>query len=573
MRKTTLLLICITLLAAVLRLVWLDKIPHSINGDQLHYLLSAKSFFLTGRDLGQTTSLVNIFFFNYPPNDLVQAELPYFLEIFTVGPIGFSLLGAFTPNAVLGILTVFLIYLIIKKLLNEEIALFGSFVAAVNPWLISIGRTSYEMMPATFFYLCSLYILLIAKGWKILWAVPLFMLAFYSYIATKLILLPIALIFIAYGYFVVSKKKFIKQYIILLALLFVFVGFFVFQIKHSPGASRLSEITTPASYDITEHVNMVRKESIDSPFLSVFENKHTVFSNIILANTFDIFSPNYLFIHGDYFASLGKYGLFYPLDLIFLLLGAGYLFEHKKKLLLFLSALTLVSIIPEVAHYAKDGKHFTPHITLLFPFFIIMMGAGAWQLCTLWKGKKQKAIIAMTALIYAFSIGNFLHIYFFQMPLQAGFFNFSDRLLSRYIELVKIPGQKILIYSSDPRSKFQEYIFYNNLLTKDTSSSIKTSLKKSEHTLDMVTFTSCNRGMKSINNKDLIIVEAQCAMSFVNPKVVIPQLSDSGGVFFIYNDKNCKKYNLTPYVSGIKIHDFGVDKLSEKAFCERFIIK
>ena len=570
MRKHIFFLIAILILAAVLRLLWLDKIPHSINGDQIHYLLTAKSFFLTGKDISQTTSPLSILLFQYPVGELAQAELLSFLEMPTIGPFGFSLLGAFLPNAILGILTVLMIYLITRKLLNEQIALFSSFIAAINPWFIFIGRTSYEMIPATFFYLCSFYLLLILKGWRILLALPFFMLAFYSYIATKLILLPLALLFALYCYLFVHKKKFAKQYIILLGILTLFAFFFVFQLKQAPDASRLSEITILAP-NAADQVNTIRKTSIDTPLLSLFENKFTVSFYTLLDNVSNVFSPKYLFLHGDYFASLGKYGLFYPLDLVFLLIGGGVLFAKNKKLLTLLTFLILISIIPEIVH-SSTTENFTPHITLLFPFFIIIMGVGGSQIYNIFKTKKQYPITVITSLAYAFFIGSFLNIYFFQMPLQSGFFNLSNRLLSQYIALSQQPNQKIIIYTSDPEGKFKEYIFYNNLLTKQNASNIAAGLKTQRHTIDNVTFLSCNKSIKKVNKNDLVIAQAQCDMSFPNPKVAIAQLSDSGGVFRIYNDTTCKKYSLSNYISGIKINDFGVGKLSEQQFCQKLII-
>src|SRR5258708_28738393 len=131
-------LFVIILIAAILRFLWLDKIPHSVNGDELHYALSTRAFALTGKDINQTPSPIQILLFHYPPNDFIQAELPYFLLMPTIGLIGFSLVGNALPNAILSTCIVIMIYLMTKYLIDENTALISAFVAAINPWFISM---------------------------------------------------------------------------------------------------------------------------------------------------------------------------------------------------------------------------------------------------------------------------------------------------------------------------------------------------------------------------------------------------------------------------------------------------
>src|SRR5574342_499676 len=85
MSRFLLIFVAILLLGIISRFFWIDKVPHSINGDQLHYILSSKSFVLSGKDLTQSVSLPEILLFRYPPKEAVQAELTYFLDILTVG--------------------------------------------------------------------------------------------------------------------------------------------------------------------------------------------------------------------------------------------------------------------------------------------------------------------------------------------------------------------------------------------------------------------------------------------------------------------------------------------------------
>lgn len=573
LRKKHFLLGGILLLAAAIRFLWLDRIPHSINIDQLYYLLNAKAFALTGKDLSQTITPFDVLRFTPPPQELVQAELPHFLEMLTVGFFPFSLFGAFLPNAILGVATVLLIYLIAKKLWNEQIALISSFIAAVNPWFVFIGRTAYEMIPATCFYLAAFYILLIAKRWKILFALPLFILAFYSYIGTKIILLPIGLVFILYCYFYIHKQNFAKQYATLFIFLTSFVLFFAFQITHANSPSRLSEILTPTSPAIVEQVDVTRKITMANPMTSLFENKFTVFFSHLVSNTLLVFSPSYLFIHGDYFSSLGKYGLFYPVELLFLIIGSGWLFIHKKKLFFLMWILIFIAIIPEVIHYGKNKTNFTPHITLLFPFFILLMGNGCWQLFLFLKAKNHLVPITLLTTIYLFSVASFLHLYFFSMPLQHDFFNFHNRILASYVSLSNKNSEPIIIYSTNAKEQFKEYLFYNNLYTKDNAVAVTKAINEQNYKLQNVQFRSCDQTVKKLDNKTITIIQTTCKMSFEKQHLTIAQLSDSGGMYQIYNATTCKSYPLKSYISHFSINNFDFNKLSEEKFCTTFITR
>jgi len=81
-------------LAAILRFLWLDKIPVGIGGDELTYVFNAKAIFLTGSDISGTWNPLSAFIFHYPAYTTPQAELPYFLLTPIVGFLQFSLFNA-----------------------------------------------------------------------------------------------------------------------------------------------------------------------------------------------------------------------------------------------------------------------------------------------------------------------------------------------------------------------------------------------------------------------------------------------------------------------------------------------
>src|SRR4051812_40770655 len=120
MKKTFVFLGLILLLAAALRLPFLDNVPNSITNDQTYYILNAKSFLTTGMDISGTINPFQLFLFHYPAGSLVQAELPFFLQFPLLSFLPMSLATVILPNALLSILTVIIFYLIGKKLFDNK---------------------------------------------------------------------------------------------------------------------------------------------------------------------------------------------------------------------------------------------------------------------------------------------------------------------------------------------------------------------------------------------------------------------------------------------------------------------
>ena len=568
--KTNFLFFLLIVLAVIPRFIFLNNVPNAINQDELHYVLDAKSFFLTGKDvLGQVTPL-DVLLFHSPESEPMQAELQYFLEIPVFGLLNFSLANLVFPNAVLGVLTVLLIYLVTLRLFNKNIALLAGLLAAINPWLIFLSRTTYEAGPATLFFLCTFYILLITKGWKILLTIPFALLAFYSYIGTKLIFLPFMFLSILYAYLYVNKRKYLKQYSLVFIFSIFLTLFFFFQFKHYE-VSRTSEIVLPNSPEIVEQVIGFRKMAIQSPFLNLFDNKFSIYSSVLTKNIVNVFSPSYLFVNADYFFMMGGHGLFYQIDAIFLIAGLASLFLSNKKLFLIFGAVILTGALPQVLYDPNGNGNFTPHIALVIPFFIILIGVGINKTLDTFKNKKYSyLLIIFLVFIYLLSFISFSYFYFLKFPLQEGTFEIQNRILSKYISLYKnnIP---ITIFSENPKLTYREFLFYTNAYNKNTVDKINKSLQENKFVFNNISFFSCNNTSLK-DTTTLIISDVYCAKTFNAKSISIAQLKDSGRRYDIFNDKICSHYNLPNYVNNLKLSDLNIESLSEKKFCETFMV-
>lgn len=558
-------LFIIILLATVLRLLFLDKVPTTITGDELSYILSGKVFLLTGFDPSGSVAFWQPLLFKYPLFNSPQAEINYYLLMpFMTGP--FSLFMIRLPFALLGVVLVVAVYFVAKELFSKKVALVASFFIAISPWLIVTNRTAYEMTSAMTFYTLGLFVLLKAKGWKIFMAFPIFLLAFYSYIATKLVFVPFILLTLVYLYFFKNKKKYGQQYLVFGLVSVVFVGLFGVLLSINNG-QRLADIFLPNSPLVAKQVDMIRAASIHTSVTSLFINKLTIYVETLVNHLLMTLSVSYLFVTGDNFFGLWRHGLFYVLDALFLLMGIYFLVRKEKPLAYFFVAAILIGLIPQIFH--KVGDPFTPHITFIFPFVLMVVAYGVVETSAMVKRKKS-CLIGFLAM-YGILAANFVFMYFTNFPIQAES-DLQVRVLSRYIVFAKKQNERVVIYSSRSNDLLRKHIFYASLYVPETVAVLRRELTAREPQVDNVSFRSCNEKVNPAKTKEILVTMTSCKQGYPTlSHVTIGQLVDGGAVFNIYNDKVCSGISLKRYPSDITFRDLGVEKLSKEDFCKTFV--
>lgn len=559
-------IILIFLIACVFRFASLDKIPTAISGDELLYSMTAKSVYLTGHDISGTWNPLSAFVFRHPPRE-EQAELPYFLHLLTA-PFPFSLLLAKLPFAILSVGIVILLSRIAAKLFNEQAAIATGLIAAVNPWLVVMGRTGYESTPATFFYLLGLYLLLTKRAWSIVWSILPFTLAFYSYIGTKLIFIPFIAVAALISY--LQRKQYKKQFIFVCLFAVLFTAGYLILLKTSPSDSRISELFLPNSVSLASSVNDMRRTSIQLPFTSLAVNKYTLYMQEITAKMFRIFSPTYLFVEGDQFFLPARQSFFYYIDFLFLALGSLFVFTKKRAYFFLLWAFVLLGTFPHLFH--KSDGDFSGHLALMFPFMLLLIGAGVADTILSVSKRFRAATLVVILVVYVLNISSFAFTYFYRYPL-VGSSDFPMRILTTYLTFTSRKNIPVIIYSNRSGDLFKNYLFYSNGMNSKTMPAISRINTRLPFEYNNVRFTDCDEGVKSINPSIVTIYDTTCMMHIDGARVYITKLLDGGRVYGIYNDRLCSTYSLNTYPSGIQISDFGVERLSEKKFCETFITR
>jgi 4-amino-4-deoxy-L-arabinose transferase-like glycosyltransferase len=559
-------IILVFLLALFLRLVWLDRVPGAVSGDELNYILPAKSVALSGEDLSFHWNLFQSILFKYP-TVLPQAELPYFLIFPAVALLPLGLFTTTLPFAIVSAGTAAAMYLFVRQLFGNRAAIVAGILTAINPWQIFLGRTAYDMIPSPFFFLLGLYFLIREKGPRILIALPFLILAFYSYIGTKTVLIPIVVAASLFAYFV-NKRKFLKQYLILNSVCILLIG--IFALSLLGGAGRAGELALPTDPAIAAQVDGFRKASLAPDLLkNIFDNKFTIFTKIMLTKTANAFSPEHLFISSDNFTALYGHGLFYFVDALFLIIGFGFMYAAKNKTFLFIGSLILISAIPHVIHTVKT-EVFTPHLALFFTLLIIPVAVGLAHVINF----KNKILPVLIIAIYALSFSRFLYIYFFQYPLY-GHFDFPARVVAKYASLAAGQGTKVDLYVSGTHDFYKKYIFYTDTFNRENFDEIKTSTNSHKYTLGNISFIPCGDIAEKFDEKAVSVYHSVLCGEFPTGthSAKISRLDDGGEIYRIYNDNVCSTFDLKAYPSGLKITDFSVESLSAQKFCEAFIVR
>lgn len=554
----------IILLTAFLRFFYLTSLPTSLSGDELHYAVTAKSIMLTGHDISGTWNPLTLLIFHHPPDEQ-QAELPYLLHLASGARLPFSVLGTKLPFVLLSIGIVVLLYLIAFDLFDRPTAIAVSFVAAINPWLIVMGRTAYEGTPATFFYLLGLLILLRTKGYRLYWSIAPFLLAFYAYIGTKLIFVPFIFMACILSWYL-HKHTYTKYYavVILWSILLTFT--FIFFIQQNDHGGRLSEIFLPTSPLVTAAVNEARRTTVQSQVLPLLVNKYSVYGEIIITRLFRIFSSSYLFADGDQFFLPIQQGFLYYIDAFFMILGACALYAKSKMKFFIIVLFIFIGTLPHVFH-AGTGD-FSAHLALMFPFLLLLVGNGIVQIFRDYP--KQKTAIVVIAFFYAVSFSGFATTYFFQYPLQ-GTGDYHKRVITKYLEFAKKHNVSASLYSTSSQDIFSKYLFYTNQITSANMPFIRKQQGLSSFTFQNILFTPCNQKITASSDSETIILDANCDMHISGANVHIARPSDAGTLYQIYNDKVCSAYSLSPYPNGLTLPDFDLENIQEEKFCKLFI--
>ena len=238
---------------------------------------------------------------------------------------------------------------------------------------------------------------------------------------------------------------------------------------------------------------------------------------------------------------------------------------------LLLTSLILISPIPEAIRIDRIPAY-AFHSVLQYPFLIILISAGIYFTLNSIPKLKYPLLFAYTLLFL-----NFIDIYFFRYPIfQSEGFNFSRRLLSRYLSLESTKSPIISVLAKEPESLFRNYLFFNNLVTRENLNQISEIYQHSQKRQHFIWKNILITGnLADINPQGVVIsdIDITDPKYLSSDKFSIARLSDPGEIFNIYRGITCSSAKLDPFTHHLNFTDFNLEFLPENQFCQKFIIK
>jgi 4-amino-4-deoxy-L-arabinose transferase-like glycosyltransferase len=444
--KSTFILCLILLTATLLRFYQLGLTPSGVTNDEASYIYNAYSIWHTGRDItGKFLPLsVNL--------DNSLSPVPIYIISPLVGIFGLSPLTGRLPFAATGVLTVLFLYLFTKELSgNKSIALISAFILAVSPWHIHFSRSAYEGILALFFFTAAGYVFIkkINSG-QIYLSLPLFLLGFYSYHATKIFLI-FWLIILFFGFKSQLLKKKSSLIYFGLGILTIFLSFIF--VSRTQNVTRSDILLFNHSADASQMVNQERNHNNAPNILKqIFNNKITYYLRIIRENYLHAFSPDFLFLYGETSGLSGIYGtsfrgVMYLVDLPLFLMGIYFILKQKNPF----RNIVLLSLLatPTPSAFSVDQSYGLRSIMML-PFLSICTGCGIFYLTTIFhKNRMFKAGAIILSVIYLYFISGYLYQYYFRYSIYGAQSWFrSSRDVVEYIDKVKSKYDSIQIVST-----------------------------------------------------------------------------------------------------------------------------
>lgn len=417
-KKLNLLLFLIIVFAGVLRIFALNRYPAGLNADEAAIGYNAYSLIQTGKDeYGELWPINFKSFGDYKPGLYFYFVLP-FVKLF-----GLNIWAVRLPSAILGTVSVFLIYLLVNEIFKDKAkALVSASLLAISPWHIHFSRGGWESNAAIFFILAAVFVFFKALKKPVYFPISclLFLVSMYAYHSARVIspLLGLGLI-IFYRKELFNKRNW--RYLLLAGILFIILLFPLIKTFTGPaGVSRFSGVGLFADQGPLWRVNELRGEHQDISSLPAkgFHNKLIAYGLAFADNWLKHFHGEFLFLSGDEVARnrVPETGQMYIFD--FLWLVAGIYFLVKKRLFGSVFIFWWLAISPAAAAMTFQSPNAIRALNMVIPLMIIC----AYGLVELWRifSKKRleikRFIFSLIFIIISWGFARYLHQYYSHYP-------------------------------------------------------------------------------------------------------------------------------------------------------------
>lgn len=458
----------------------LSTLPPSLTWDEVAWGYNAYSISIDGKDeFGRLLPITYLESFgDYKPPLYAYVTVPF------VKLLGLNEWSVRLPSAVLGTFTVFLTYLLAKKIFfstnerkKEIISLLSAGILAISPWHILLSRAAFEANVSTFFIVLGIYLFLVSLEKK--WLMPLsavsLVASMYTF-NTARVFVPLFSVFLFLKYFRdLYRKK--SAFIVSASIgLIIFAPLFFFLL--TPQAQlRYKEVNIFSDSGIVTIANQEIANDKNAIWSKLIHNRRVGYALAYVAHYLDNFDPQFLFIRGDGNPkfSIQDVGQMYVWEIPFFVLGALFLFRKREGRWMVLPFWILLGIVP--AGVARETPH-ALRIETILPTFQILTAYGLYHLISHTTPRfggqaniKLRPFVAGIVIIVAvFNFLYFIHNYLTHYPKtysnewQYGYKDAVNFIIDNEKHYDKIhitealgrPYIYFLFYSKYPPQKFRE---------------------------------------------------------------------------------------------------------------------
>lgn len=439
MKIKNLFFILIICIASFLRLYKLDSIPPGLSQDETSIGFNAYSILKTGKDEHGVS---------YPQNFKAFGEykLPghIYLSTIPIAILGTTPLAVRLPSAFLGILTVVLLYFLVKELFPRAgsiLPLLSTGILTINPWHLHLSRGSFEVTVALFFITAAFLLWLVAQKRSSALLIGLsltaFALAGYTYNIARL-LGPLSILFLIFTSYPILKKFRLGSRIVI-----VVFGICSF-------APMLLGLMNQGGLTSTSGTMIWTSAYVQAPLLEwrsyfslwpitltrILFNKPLLTLVQFTQNFINFFSPSFFFttgsLHGNH--GIGTVGQWYAFEAITILLGIIY--SIKKKIHPLVGFWIIITAI--IVALTRESPHATRAFFIVIPVTILSaIGISSLlKYISSWKSKTTKMIAYIFILfICSYQLFSYFASYYVRFPiLYAKPWRLADKEAALYIK-------------------------------------------------------------------------------------------------------------------------------------------
>ncbi len=462
-----LIFLCIFLFSGFLIFYKLNVNPPSLDWDEASIGYNAYALLKTGADeYGNRLPISIRSFDDFKPPVYIYLDVP------SVMVFGLNEFGVRFPSAILGLLTVALVYLLTKELFvdfeknkKEKLALLSAFLYGVSPWHLQFSRAAFEGNVGLFFFVFGFWLLL--KGLNspkyILLSIVGFGISIYSY-HSFLLIVPLFL-FLVFVYFRENLIKNKKHYLLALvvALIFVLPVFFSF-VSRSGSGSRLSMVSIFGSGDtLNPSIKQLQYDIKNNDKIGmVLDNRRIVYFLSFAKGYFDHWNPDFLFFHGDGGRQhhAVNMGMLYLWSFPFILIGIYFLFSKKTKRSFLIMIMFLLAPLPSAI---STGTPHPVRAIAMEPGFSIFAALGLYFIFSQRGRIKNMAMLIIVITFFILNFSYYLHQYYVFTPIEYGdFWQYGNKQALKEAKLLEGKYSKV-VYTYGYDQPYIYYLFYNQI--------------------------------------------------------------------------------------------------------------